>query len=460
MKTILAAGLAVGAFLFAGNPAMAHDDGTDIPGQLVLVTNPGVTLDDVRAAHPGLSLTPLRLYTPARIHLLGIPLGQEAAYELELAADATRVRVAERNRTVASAEEGTTQSLFLRSTRGEYEEQQAFVEINREAATMGRRPANVVAVLDTGVAPHPDLIGRLAPGGYNFITDSPVVDESGCAPGTPLLGHGTFIAGVIAAVDPDARVLPVTVLGCGGVGNAFAVACGIYHAMDQGAGVINMSFATVVASNLVERAVEDAEAAGVICVGSMGNSARNTDNTRIYPAEFDQVMGIGGLVRSSTGNWVKASFSDWERSSDLAAPAVNITSTWFDGAQYTYATCSGNSYATALVAGVASMVRAKFGPRGILWTESRFCGSAETVFIGVPFGLGCHHRDDGFASLLDARRAVCPADYNADQAVDFFDYLDLVADISDENPRADFDRSGTIDFFDYLDFVRVFDEGC
>jgi YVTN family beta-propeller protein len=54
----------------------------------------------------------------------------------------------------------------------------------------------------------------------------------------------------------------------------------------------------------------------------------------------------------------------------------------------------------------------------------------------------------------------CPADFNRNGSVDFFDYLDFVAAFDGNDPRADFDRSGTIDFFDYLDFVMAFDAGC
>lgn len=54
----------------------------------------------------------------------------------------------------------------------------------------------------------------------------------------------------------------------------------------------------------------------------------------------------------------------------------------------------------------------------------------------------------------------CPADYNNDCSVDFFDYLDFVQDFATEAPNSDFNNDGTIDFFDYLDFVQAFDGGC
>ncbi len=55
---------------------------------------------------------------------------------------------------------------------------------------------------------------------------------------------------------------------------------------------------------------------------------------------------------------------------------------------------------------------------------------------------------------------VCPADFNGDTIVDFFDYLDFVAAFSANEPGADFNGDAVIDFFDYLDFVAAFSTGC
>jgi hypothetical protein len=54
----------------------------------------------------------------------------------------------------------------------------------------------------------------------------------------------------------------------------------------------------------------------------------------------------------------------------------------------------------------------------------------------------------------------CPADFNGDTVVDFFDYLDFVAAFSSNDPTADFNGDTVIDFFDYLDFVAAFSTGC
>lgn len=448
--------------------AFGNDEGRPIPGQMVVVTSPGVTAEALRAAHPGLSLVSLRHFTPGRIHLFAVPVGQEDAYEVELGGDTARVRVAEQNRTVAIPEQGTTQSLFLRVHQANLGSQQAFTDVNGPNARRPSGPAGpLVAVLDTGIAPHPDLAGRIAEGGYNFINDSAMADESACAIGSGMVGHGTYVAGLISLVNPAARLLPITVLDCNGVGDGFAAACGVYQAIDAGATVINMSFATTVASGLMETAVQDAAAAGIICVASVSNSGQSTNSVRVFPAEFDEVIGVGAVQRSSGGVWSRAPFSDWHRSVDLAAPGVDIRSLWFDGAEFGYAQGSGTSYSAAWVSGASSIVMEKYGAglpiplnERVQWLQDHFCATANVVSIGMPYGMGCEHNADGIAAVLDAARAVCRGDFNADGFVDGFDYDAFVIAFEVGLASADVTTDGFIDGFDYDAFVEAYEHGC
>jgi hypothetical protein len=63
-------------------------------------------------------------------------------------------------------------------------------------------------------------------------------------------------------------------------------------------------------------------------------------------------------------------------------------------------------------------------------------------------------------AMVTITGASCPADFNGDTVVDFFDYLDFVAEFSGNGPAADFNADTVIDFFDYLDFVAAFSTGC
>jgi hypothetical protein len=66
----------------------------------------------------------------------------------------------------------------------------------------------------------------------------------------------------------------------------------------------------------------------------------------------------------------------------------------------------------------------------------------------------------GTIASAAAELVVCAADFNCDGIVDFFDYLDFVAEFSGNGPNADFNADQVVDFFDYLDFVAAFADGC
>ena len=113
------------------------------------------------------------------------------------------------------------------------------------AWAVSRGAGQIVAVIDTGVdSAHPDLQGQLVPG-YDFVdNDAQPFDEN---------GHGTLIAGIIAAltgnsvgvasVAPRAKIMPVRVLGSDGSGSSTAVSAGITWAVQHGATVVNLSLA-------------------------------------------------------------------------------------------------------------------------------------------------------------------------------------------------------------------------
>ena len=117
--------------------------------------------------------------------------------------------------------------------------------IDAPAGSFGRGRAGgspvIVAVLDTGVLrSHPALQGRLLPG-YNAFTGTN--DDSELADGVHNrgVGHGTMVAGVIARLAPDAKILPIRVLNGDGVGSLLTITKGIQFALAQGARVINLS---------------------------------------------------------------------------------------------------------------------------------------------------------------------------------------------------------------------------
>ena len=226
----------------------------------------------------------------------------------------------------------------------------ALAKANAPAAwrfTTGRSET-VVAVLDTGVdRGHPDLQGAFV-AGYDVVNrDEDPSDDH---------GHGTMVAGVIAARSNNelgvtsacwhCSLMPVKVIGADGTGNAGAVAEGIVWAADHGAHVINLSFTMNGSDDGVAAAIELARSRGVVIVAAAGNNG-TADPT--YPAAYPGVVSVAG-TDPADGRYSWSSYGGWV---SLAAPGCNLTTA--PGA--TYGEFCGTSSATAFVSGFAGLVR-------------------------------------------------------------------------------------------------------
>lgn len=219
-----------------------------------------------------------------------------------------------------------------------------------DAWRFGMGQGVTVAVLDTGVsASHPDLVGRVLPG-WNFVkNDSDASDNS---------GHGTFVAGLIAAsssrgpigVAPDATILPVKILNSAGVGSTAGFVAGINFAVNHGARIINISASGASDSAALDDALGNAEAHGVVVVASSGN---DSNEQTPYPAAIPTVLAVSATDQADK----LASFSSYGPYVDLAAPGVDVTSTWWAAATGNgYMTASGSSASAPLVSGTAAIV--------------------------------------------------------------------------------------------------------
>lgn len=206
----------------------------------------------------------------------------------------------------------------------------------------------IVAVLDTGVQlDHPQLVSHLV-GGYNAIKPSAPPTEIADGSTNQALGHGTMVAGVIAQVAPEAKILPVRVLNADGSGSVFNVVRGLRWAVSHGAQVVNLSLGTTTPSRALEAAVQEARRAGVVVVSSAGNAGVDRKD---YPAAFSDVLAVAATDARDQ----KAAFSNYGSHISLSAPGASITSTYVGGG---FATWSGTSFAAPFVAGAAALVRA------------------------------------------------------------------------------------------------------
>ncbi|MEU3452340.1 type VII secretion-associated serine protease mycosin [Micromonospora sp. NPDC006766] len=230
-----------------------------------------------------------------------------------------------------------------------------------QAHKLSRGKGAVVAVVDSGVyAAHPDLKGQVLPG----KSLGPGVPADGRGDPDQTAGHGTMMAGVIAGrgggsmhllgIAPDAKVLPV---GLGAGRGDRDIAGGIRWAADHGADVINLSVGeglTAYPDTLeAVRYAFSKDAVVVAAVGNVGQGARGVQS----PASIPGVIAVGGTDRRG-GFWSGSTFGP---ETVLSAPAEQIISTTPPGVSSNgYGVSDGTSLATALVSGVAALVRARY----------------------------------------------------------------------------------------------------
>ena len=154
--------------------------------------------------------------------------------------------------------------------------------------------------------------------GWNFVSNnnSPMDD----------FGHGTHVAGIIAAVGnntrgitgvaPMARVMAVKCLDANGSGSETNLANGIIYAADRGAHIINNSWGGSGQSQLIKSAIDHARSRNCVVVAAAGNSAWNA--AQFFPANVPGVLVVGALTRSKVGLffklWIRPLFQrSWSR---------------------------------------------------------------------------------------------------------------------------------------------------
>jgi subtilisin family serine protease len=246
----------------------------------------------------------------------------------------------------------------------------------------------IVAVIDSGVDPYHPVLYPVLLQGYDFTRNQPgasewldvtgtqngyqnqqggqpgyvqqstaaVLEQSTAAvlEGTPYVafGHGTMTSGLIHLVAPKAKILPLKAFSSSGTGYLSNIVAALYYAVQNHANVVNMSFDLTSSSPALNRVVSYANKAGVVLVAAAGNE---DTSAAVYPAAMNgSVVGI-----ASTTDWdTRSSFSNYG-STDvwIAAPGEYVISTYPGG---TYASESGTSFSSPLVAGtVALMLSAK-----------------------------------------------------------------------------------------------------
>jgi subtilisin family serine protease len=235
-----------------------------------------------------------------------------------------------------------------------------------------------VAVVDTGIDyGHPDLqdniwVNPADPANgvdddrNGFIDDVHGIDLfHGDGDPSDDAGHGTHVAGIIGAegdnglgtvgVDWRVHLMALKFLDRDGSGNTADAAEAIDYAVQHGARVINASWGGPSYSLALYRAIEEADANGVLVVAAAGNDGDDSDVSPEYPAAFD-LPNVVSVAATDMGDQL-SDFSNYgSRTVDLAAPGDEIYSTVPRAIDPNgYAPYSGTSMAAPFVSGAAAL---------------------------------------------------------------------------------------------------------
>ncbi|SES07690.1 fervidolysin. Serine peptidase. MEROPS family S08A [Streptomyces sp. yr375] len=230
-----------------------------------------------------------------------------------------------------------------------------------------------VAVIDTGVdVKNPQLTdavdvkaGRnLLPRNLKDDNGDPIErgDENGT---TDTVGHGTKVAGIIAArpldgtgfvgLAPEATIIPIQQNDAEGHGDTKSLTTAIDYAVQAGAGVINISQDTSNAmkpSPDLEKAIDEALDRKIVVVASAGNDGLGGNVKETYPASYEGVLAVAASDRNNE----RASFSQSGDFVGVAAPGVDMISTVPQGG---HCSDNGTSFSAPYVAGVAALLKAR-----------------------------------------------------------------------------------------------------
>lgn len=424
---VAASVLACGLATVAGVSAGTGSSDADVPGEVL------VKLRSTTALTPLLNqyaLTLVDRFGARPIYRLKVVGTARVKDVLDRLARDPEVLIAETN-PINRSPEGRKNVAWVIGTPQAYAAQWAPQALRLEAAHQLTTGAGVrVAVLDTGVdRSHPLLAERLMPG-FDFVDFDNDPSEVGSVANTGF-GHGTHVAGLVALVAPQARIMPLRVLDSEGVGNAWVLAEALLYAIDpdgnpstdDGAQVINLSLGSLARTRIMGTIAQIAScqpavpgdaigdrsdpgynddttrcqnSVGAVVVAAAGNDA--SGGTKQYPAA-ESAYGLVSIAASNASGTL-ASFSNYGNWIDVAAPGEGITSALPGGG---YGTWSGTSMAAPLAAGTAALVRSLNGTlppkdlaRRIIRASALLCGTrlrqvdAQAALTDVtPSDLAC-----------------------------------------------------------------------
>ena len=262
-----------------------------------------------------------------------------------------------------------------------------------------------IAIIDSGLnTKHEDLAGVTIIQGKNVLDDSTDVKD--------ILGHGTFVSGVIAAkrnntygisgITDGASIVPIKCFSDSKETSVSYIIKGIYAAVnDYNCSVINLSLGIERDMTSLKECIDYADSKGVIIVSAAGNSG---GTEKLYPAAYGNVIGVGSISRDGK----VSSFSNHNSSVCVVAPGDKIISLGKDNSGYSEG--SGTSYSVPHISAMAVIAKC-IDPK---ITASHFIETlaASAADLGAPgydeyYGYGSVSIDD-MIEILESQQPDGP----------------------------------------------------
>lgn len=285
--------VAIAVVWIAGLCAQAIASNLYVPNEYIIRTTPGASLDTVKDSVRRMGGEIMTILPPENTYLIKVSSGMQKTYDgiSKSGAKAAARWVIER------IQPNLVYQKSAIPTDPYWEKMWDMVQINMPVAWSIEKGASdvVVAVTDTGVSKHPELMARLVPG-YDFI-------EGDNDPNNDIDGHGTHVSGTIAAQGgngigicgvcwDNVKIMPVRVLDDQGSGSTAGIVQGLDWAISHGANVVNMSLGFPVPGTPdeeIHQALIRCQNAGLIVCASAGNSRGDLS----APAMYDECMAVG-----------------------------------------------------------------------------------------------------------------------------------------------------------------------
>lgn len=271
-------------------------------------------------------------------------------------------------------------------------------------------PVVTVALIDTGIdETHEDLRSGAYAAGFNFLSQTAISSGTNSDDN----GHGTLVAGVIAATPNNAvgiagavwqvTLMPLKALDSQGTGNSTDIAQAIVWAADHGANIINMSLGGIgfAHDTTLANAISYAFQKNVVIVAAAGNDVATTggnlDQEPVFPVCDDNSQNMVIGVAATDQNDLKAEFSNFGKNCiDVTAPGKRILSTINHDpftkapAANAYAYASGTSLAAPFVTAEAVLLKAMFPVATNQQIRDRIISSTDNVDLLNSSQCGGH----------------------------------------------------------------------